>query len=202
MNLFEPEFSRIINTDGEVDYYGPVFTSVAASAYLHSLLNQISWENDVAIMFGKRIITKRMVAWYGDRDFSYSYSKTTKYALSWTTELIALKALVEARSGLTYNSCLLNLYHDGNEGMGWHSDDERSLESGSSISSLSFGAPRNFSFKHKVSGETVNINLESGSLLVMKGATQHNWLHALPKTTKVKLPRINLTFRTMGLTEA
>ena len=201
MNLFESEFCRIIKTDGEVDYYGPVFTPVKALAYLQSLRSNISWEHDIAIMFGKRIITKRMVAWYGDRNFSYTYSKTTKYALPWTTELQVLKSLVEAKSGLTYNSCLLNLYHDGNEGMGWHSDDEHSLESGSSISSLSFGAPRYFSFKHKISGETVSVQLETGSLLVMKGATQHNWFHALPKTTKVKLPRINLTFRTMALPE-
>lgn len=197
MNLFEPEYSRIIDKDGQVDYYGPVVTPGLAAEYMQTLLSTIGWEHDIAVMFGKSIITKRMVAWYGDQNFAYTYSKSTKYALPWTRELAGLKQLVESRSGFSYNSCLLNLYHDGNEGMGWHSDDERSLQAESSISSLSFGAPRNFSLKHKLSGDTVSVHLETGSLLVMKGATQRNYLHALTKSTKVKLPRINLTFRTM-----
>jgi len=91
----------------------------------------------------------------------------------------------------------LNLYHDGNVGMGWHSDDEKSIEGNSAIASVSFGAERRFSFKHKQTKETISVLLENGSLLLMQDATQKNWLHGLPKSTKIILPRIDLTFRTM-----
>lgn len=103
--------------------------------------------------------------------------------------------MVEKTSGVSFNSCLLNLYHNGEEGMAWHSDDERSLGKNTTIASLSFGAERKFCFKHKITKTTVSIMLGNGSLLVMKGATQTNWLHSLPKTKKVSSPRINLTFR-------
>lgn len=108
-----------------------------------------------------------------------------------------LKQIVENISNTKFNSCLLNLYDDGNEGMGWHSDDEKSIEDSSSIASVSLGAERKFSFKHKQSHKTISILLEHGSLLLMKGATQKKWLHSLPKSSKITLPRINLTFRIM-----
>jgi alkylated DNA repair dioxygenase AlkB len=120
-----------------------------------------------------------------------------KKALPWTRELTILKQVVENLSNTKFNSCLLNLYHDGNEGMGWHSDDEKSIEEHSTIASVSFGAERKLSFKHKQTKETISVLLENGSLLLMKDATQKNWLHGLPKSTKITLPRINLTFRTM-----
>ncbi len=148
-------------------------------------------------MYGKRYITKRKTAWYGDAAFEYSYSNTTKTALPWTPELLEIKNSVEKLTGHSFNSCLLNFYHNGNEGMSWHSDDEPELGENPIIASLSFGAPRKFSFKHKITKETVSVLLEHGSLLVMKGATQAHWLHAIPKSTKVKTPRINLTFRTI-----
>ncbi|MGL4401495.1 MAG: alpha-ketoglutarate-dependent dioxygenase AlkB family protein, partial [Luteolibacter sp.] len=160
-------------------------------------LRDIPWKNDEAVIFGKRIVTARKVAWYGDSDFSYTYSGTTKQALVWTEELAALKSLVEERSATRFNSCLLNLYHDGNEGMAWHSDDEKSLGKNSTIASVSLGAEREFRFKHKRREEKVSVLLESGSLLVMKGTTQTHWLHSIPKSKKIKTPRINLTFRTM-----
>jgi len=165
--------------------------------YLNTLLESIEWKNDEAIIYGKHITTKRKVAWYGDREFSYTYSNTKKLALPWTNELMSLKQLAEKISGDTFNSCLLNLYHNGEEGMAWHSDDEKSLKLNTSIASLSFGAERKFSLKHKVSKDTVTQVLENGSLLVMKGTTQTNWLHSLPKTKKVNGPRVNLTFRTI-----
>jgi alkylated DNA repair dioxygenase AlkB len=115
--------------------------------------------------------------------------------LLWTADLVELKKLAEQLTGATYNSCLLNLYHNGNEGMAWHSDDEKALAKNGSIASFSFGAERKFSFKHKTTKETVSVFLEHGSLLVMKDATQTNWLHRLPPTTKVSTPRVNLTFR-------
>ena len=141
------------------------------------------------------IITKRKVAWYGDKPFKYTYSKTTKSALPWTKELLELKEIIENQIGEKFNSCLLNLYHNGDEGMAWHSDGEKDLKKNGAVGSLSFGAERKFSFKHKKTKQTVSVYLEKGSLLVMKGTTQINWLHRLPPTKKVKNPRINLTFR-------
>ena len=163
------------------------------------MLDNIEWENDKAIIFGKLIITKRKVAWYADQPFDYTYSKTTKSALPWTKELAELKEIIEQETGETFNSCLLNLYHSGEEGMAWHSDGEKDLKKNGAIASLSFGADRKFSFKHKTTKQTVSVFLEKGSLLVMKGTTQTNWLHRLPPTKKVKTPRINLTFRTIEI---
>lgn len=196
MDLFNT-VSNILPYDGEVIYYGPVLDTSKANDYYELLLNNISWENDKAIIFGKLIITKRKVAWYGDKPFSYTYSKTTKHALPWTKELLRLKALVQNKTQETYNSCLLNLYHSGDEGMAWHSDAEKDLKKNGAIASLSFGAERKFSFKHKTTKETSSVVLQHGSLLVMKGTTQTHWLHRLPPTKKVKRPRINLTFRTI-----
>lgn len=117
----------------------------------------------------------------------------------WTPELLALKKIVEKESNETYNSCLLNLYHSGEEGMAYHSDDEKMLTKNGAIASLSLGAERKFSFKHKENKQRIDIILERGSLLVMKEATQTNWMHRLPLTKKVNSPRINLTFRTIEL---
>lgn len=189
--------ANLLPYDGESYYYGKIMSVTDAQYYLQKLLDDIAWKNDEAVIFGRHIITKRKVAWYGDSDYSYTYSNITKQALEWTPELLALKQLTEQRTGTAFNSCLLNLYHDGNEGMAWHSDDEKSLGKNTSIASLSFGAERKFAFKHRESKHTLSLMLESGSLLLMKGATQSNWLHQLPKTTKVTSPRINLTFRTM-----
>jgi alkylated DNA repair dioxygenase AlkB len=183
--------------DGTVNYYGKLLSFKDANHYLDRLLNTIEWKNDEAIIFGKHIITKRKVAWYGDTNFNYTYSNTTKNALVWTTELLELKAIVEEKTGEKFNSCLLNLYHNGDEGMAWHSDAEKDLKKNGAIASLSFGAERKFSFKHKETKETVSLILEHGSLLVMKDTTQTNWLHRLPPTKLTKKPRVNLTFRTI-----
>lgn len=200
MELFEREpIPNLLPNDGNVIYYGKVIPTQLAQYYRDRLLNSIKWENDEAVIFGKHIITKRKVAWYGDSNYSYTYSNITKQALCWTKELIELKTLTEKITGATFNSCLLNLYHNGDEGMAWHSDDEKMLAENAAIASLSFGAERKFSFKHKRSKETISIMLEAGSILVMKDATQKNWWHRLPKTTKIKTPRINLTFRTITL---
>ena len=188
---------NLLPYNGEVNYYGKVLPTNQADNYLNTLLETIQWKNDEAIIFGRHIITKRKVAWYGDDGYSYTYSNTTKHALTWTEELLQLKALVESLTNQKYNSCLLNLYHNGDEGMAWHGDDEKSLGKNTSIASLSFGAERKFALKHRVSKEPISLVLESGSLLVMKGATQSNWLHSLPKSKKIITPRVNLTFRTM-----
>ena len=151
--------------------------------------------------YGKRIITARRVAWYGDADYSYTYSGTTKTALAWTRELQALKYLIEGKTGTVFNSCLLNLYDDGSQGMAWHSDDEKSRGKNTTIASLSLGAERKFSLRHKRTVESVSIQLEDGSLMVMKGTTQTFWQHSVPKSAKITTPRINLTFRTIVLDE-
>lgn len=200
MDLFDNKYyekRNLLPKDGIVNYYGKLFSSRQANNFLEILLNQIEWKNDEAIIFGKRIVTKRKVAWYAEDDFEYTYSNITKKALPWTKELLELKTIVEEKTCEQFNSCLLNLYHTGNEGMAWHSDAEKDLLKNGAIGSLSFGAERKFSFKHKVSKETASLVLENGSLLVMKGETQSHWLHRLPPTTKVLRPRVNLTFRTI-----
>ncbi len=191
------EHTNLLPYDGTVLYYGRIMQRTQADEYTQKLLQGVEWKNDEALIFGKRIVTKRKVAWYADADFEYTYSNTTKIALPWPPDLLALKALAEERTGETYNSCLLNLYHDGSEGMAWHSDAEKDLKKDGAIASLSFGAERRFGFKHKRSGEVVSLLLEHGSLLLMKGSTQTHWMHRLPPTTKVKTPRVNLTFRTI-----
>lgn len=200
MDLFSKEFDESLNLlpkDGIVNYYGKLFSNQEANHYLECLLRTIEWKNDEAVIFGKRIITKRKVAWYGDQDFEYTYSNITKRALPWTKKLLELKIVTENRTSEKFNSCLLNLYHSGNEGMAWHSDGEKDLKKNGAIGSLSFGAERKFSFKHKQTKETVSITLEHGSLLIMKGTTQTNWLHRLPPTKLISKPRVNLTFRTI-----
>jgi len=198
MELFEAEIeANILPADGIVNYYGKVMMKKDYQFYLDKLLNNIEWKNDEAIIFGRHIITKRRVAWYGDNDFEYTYSNRTKYALPWTKELLELKKIAEKFCKTKFNSCLLNLYHNGDEGMAWHSDDEKTLAKDSSIASFSFGAERKFSLKHKQTKQTISILLENGSLLEMKGATQKYWLHCLPKSKKTTQPRVNLTFRVM-----
>ena len=197
MNLFSNEKTNLIPKDGTLNYYGSIFSVVDATNYFDALLNTIDWKNDEIILFGKKIVTKRKVAWYGDSGIEYTYSNTTKKALSWTKELREIKLLIEEQIGSTFNSCLLNLYHSGEEGMGWHSDDEKELEKNGTIASVSFGAERKFSFKHKKDQTTFSILLENGSLLVMKDEIQLFWQHKLAPTKMVKSARINLTFRSI-----
>ncbi len=188
---------NLLPYDGCVNYYGVIFEQKQAKQYFDLLMQNIAWQNDQAVIYGKTIFTKRKVAWYAEQNFEYTYSKVKKYALPWTAELLELKKIVERITGETFNSCLLNLYHSGEEGMAWHSDGETDLKKNGAIASLSFGAERKFAFKHKQSKEKVEISLEHGSLLVMKDTTQSYWLHRLAPTKKVHSARINLTFRTI-----
>ena len=198
MNLFDYDPSlNLLTGDGEVNYYGSILSHKECEYYLNKLLNTIEWKEDELVIYGKHITTKRKVAWYGDNTCAYTYSNTTKQALSWTKDLLILKTMVEKHTTTDYNSCLLNLYHNGEESMGWHSDDEAALGKFTSIASLSLGAERKFSLKHKTSKKTVSLSLEPGSLLVMKGSTQTHWAHCLPKMKNIEFPRVNLTFRTI-----
>lgn len=196
--LFQKDdICNLLPNDGTVYYYGKILNSKSASRIFDLLMKNILWKNDEVNIFGKCIITKRKAAWYGDSDYLYTYSNSTKQALPWTEELSWLRQIIKELIGTKFNSCLLNLYHNGNEGMGWHSDDEKSLGKNNTIASLSLGAERKFLFKHKQTKQIVSLLLEHGSLLVMKEATQSNWLHSLPKSKDVIDSRINLTFRTI-----
>ncbi|WP_299064063.1 alpha-ketoglutarate-dependent dioxygenase AlkB [uncultured Polaribacter sp.] len=200
MDLFSIEtIKNILPFDGITNYHGTILTNKQCDFYYQKLMETIDFKNDEAIIFGKKIITKRKVAWYGVSEYSYTYSGITKTAIIFTEELLKLKEIVEKESGETYNSCLLNLYHSGDEGMAYHSDGEKMLKKNGAIASLSLGAARKFSFKHKENKQRIDIILENGSLLVMKKGTQTHWLHRLPPTKKVNNPRINLTFRTIAL---
>lgn len=199
MSHISPESAaNLLPYDGIVNYHGPVLAEVGADRYFARLSENIAWRRDEVTMFGKRIVTAREVAWYGDRDFAYTYSGTTRTALPWTEELAELKAMVAALLDAPFNSCLANRYHDGTEGMGWHSDDEDTLVENATIASLSLGAERKFVLRHRRDREKkVSLILEHGSLLAMSGETQRHWSHALPKSKRVMDERINLTFRLM-----
>jgi alkylated DNA repair dioxygenase AlkB len=193
--LFEPE--NLLPKDGIAIYHGVVFNEKEANQMCKELLGTIPWKQDEVVMFGKKIMTKRKVAWYADAGINYTYAGVKKSGLQWTEPLLKIKQKVEAITGSNYNACLLNLYHEGEEGMGWHRDNEKEIVAESSIASVSLGAARKFAFKHATTNERLDIELANGSLLDMKGPIQQNWYHSLPKSMRIKQLRINLTFRLM-----
>lgn len=198
MDLFSnTDTQNLLPYDGALTYYGQIMSLSQANNFLSHLLAEVPWKNDEVVIYGKHIVTKRQIAWYADELATYTYSNTEKMALPWSPTLLSLKSMVEDITAKSFNSCLLNLYHNGEEGMSWHSDDEKKLGKNTAIASLSFGAERKFVFKHKKTKERVELLLPNGSLLLMHGETQSHWLHSLPVSKKVKLPRVNLTFRTI-----
>ncbi len=199
MDLFSDSSTteNLLPYDGEVIFYGNLLDQNEAAHFYKSLLEKVEWSHDKSLVYGKEIVTKRKIAWYGSKEFAYTYSGYTRVAMPWIEELLALKQLVELYTNSMYNSCLLNLYHNGEEGMSWHSDDEIDLIKEGSIACLSLGAQRRLDFKHKQTGEKKQFELPNGSLIEMEGETQKNWLHCLAITKKVTTPRISLTFRQM-----
>lgn len=196
MSLFPNDSTQnLLPFDGELFYFGSIFSIAEANQWQQTLTQKVAWKNDEVMMFGKKIVTSRKVALYADNTTTYTYSKQTKQALAWTPELLQLKQIIESKTAQTFNMCLLNLYHHGKESMGWHSDNESELQANGSIASLSLGAERKFMFKHKESKKVITLNLEHGSLLLMKGSIQQHWQHQLPPMANVVAPRINLTFR-------
>ena len=185
----------IIKHDGEAVYYPCVFDRATSEQLLAELVQAIEWQHDQVIMFGKQITTKRKVAWYAGEGISYTYAGKRKDPLPWTPLLLSIKEKVEKQTNANYNACLLNLYHAGDEGMSWHRDNEKEIVPESSIASVSFGAARKFAFKHVSEDEKIEVMLESGSILDMRGPIQQHWYHALPPSKKVKDLRVNLTFR-------
>lgn len=188
---------NILPYDGALIYYSTLNLHESPDAIYKELLHKIEWYNDKVTLFGKTIVTKRKIALFADKKTSYTYSNQQKIAVPWIEELLPIKHKIEEITGETFNCCLCNLYHDGSEGMGWHADNEKVLDQSSSIASVSFGAERYFSLKHRKTNEKLKIALENGSLLLMKPPIQEHWLHALPKSKKIKTGRINLTFRTL-----
>jgi alkylated DNA repair dioxygenase AlkB len=161
------------------------------------LLNTIEWKQEEVYVFGKKYREPRKKAWYGDESSVYSYAGKTNHPLPWTEALFQLKTDIEALlPGASFNSVLLNQYRDGNDKMGWHSDNEKELGKNPIIASLSLGATRFFDLKHKrIKSLKKRLELPAGSLLIMCGSTQENWLHQVPQQKRVTSPRINLTFR-------
>jgi len=181
---------------GEVSYYPNFLKSKKALYYYQTLYKEVSWGQDHIQVFGKTYLQPRLTALYGNNGQSYSYSNITMHPLLFSSALSEIKNSIEQLTKTTFTTCLCNLYRDGNDSNGWHADDEISLGRNPVIASVSLGATRSFRFRQKEDhSNAFKIDLESGSLLVMSGATQHNWQHQLPKTRKPVAPRINLTFR-------
>lgn len=189
--------SNLLPYDGELYNYGFALSKQQADNYFTQLLTQIDWQADTALIYNKLHRTERKIAWYGDKAFVYHYSGTNKVAQPWLAVVHELKKQVEQHLQQRFNSCLVNLYHNGQEGMGWHSDDEQTLGITTSIASLSLGSTRRFCFKHKTTKHKCELSLQHGQLVVMQGVTQRFWWHCIPKMADIHQPRINLTFRTI-----
>lgn len=185
----------LLEKDGRAEYFNHFYDEDESNHLYKYLLNTLPWEADEIQMFGKLVKTARKVAWVGDPGCVYTYSGVQKSPQAWSNELLEMKHKLEQLTGHDFNSCLLNLYHTGDEGMGWHSDNERELDSTNPIASISLGAERKFAFRHKQDKETSSVFLGNGSLLIMHPPIQEHWHHSLLKTKKVTSPRINLTFR-------
>lgn len=197
-NLQENQHSlTVLDKDGRVDYMPEFFNESESTLLFQQLLQSLDWQFDQIMMFGKLITTKRKVAWVADEGCSYTYSQVKREPQAWTPELLEIKKRLENLCGGVFNSCLLNLYHTGEEGMGWHSDNEKELDPKAPIVSVSLGASRKFSFKHTTDKDKVNVTLEHGSVLLMHPPTQNYWVHSLLTTKVATPPRINLTFRSI-----
>ena len=170
--------------------------NVEAADWLTRLRNDVPWERHRLRMFGRHIEAPRLSCWIGDADAVYTYSRTRFVPHPWTPSLTVLRERVERATSAHFNSVLANLYRDGDDAMGWHSDSEPELGRNPVIASLSFGATRRFRLRHKRdAARRLDIDLESGTLLLMAGSTQDNYRHDLPRTRREVEARINLTFR-------
>ena len=203
-DLFAPTpIDNLLPYDGQVNDLGIVIND--ANALYENLLNELPWQSDIVTLFGKTHVTTRQIVWMGDHDVSYHYSGQTRRAIPWTKQMLHVKRHIEQQLSsiginVDFNSCLLNHYPSGTDGMGYHADDEKELGAQPIIASLSLGARRKFVFKHKTIRQEnkpvkVELYLESGQLIVMHGDTQDFWKHTITKTKTVASGRISLTFR-------
>jgi alkylated DNA repair dioxygenase AlkB len=182
--------------DADILFYPNVLTPSESDRFFTELIQSIQWRQDSITLFGRSLPQPRLTAWYGDPGKSYTYSNLTMMPTPWIPSLLELKTKVDAISGVVFNSVLLNLYRDGNDSMGWHSDDEPELGHNPVIASLSLGVTRRFMLRHRSDKALKHqVELTSGSFLLMRGSTQHYWQHQIPKTKRSVAPRINLTFR-------
>lgn len=182
--------------DADVRLWRRAWPQAEADALLAGLLQSVHWEQEEILIFGQRRSVPRLVAWHGDPGAGYTYSGTFHAPRPWTPLLADIRAHVETVTGQRYNSVLLNRYRDGRDGMGWHADAEPELGRDPAIASVSFGATRRFQLRHRRKREIkAALELAHGDLLLMAGTTQHHYLHAVPKTTRLVGERVNLTFR-------
>ena len=177
--------------------YKPDFLGPGEARVLFSYLREeVPWQQDDIRIFGKTYAQPRLTALFGLKGKPYNYSGITMHPLPFPERLLSLKEVVETKADQRFTSCLLNLYRDGNDSNGWHADNEKELGQNPVIASLSLGETRKFKMKHRREKHLkYDLELSSGSLLIMKGSTQHHWLHQVPKTRKTVGERINLTFR-------
>jgi alkylated DNA repair dioxygenase AlkB len=190
---------NILPKDGEVLYFPNLYTEKQSKLFMDILTEKVRWQQDKIKMFGKEHNLPRLTSWYGDGGLPYYYSgiKMLPNKVDFD-ELSLVKMAVELQTDNRFNSVLLNLYRDGKDSVSWHSDDEKELGTNPIIASLTFGSTRVFKFRHKEDNKLQReIELTPGSLVIMKGETQHMWEHSVPKTSKEIGPRINLTFRNM-----
>ena len=182
--------------DAQVSYVPAFIGFEEANELFEKLLLQVNWQQDDIVVFGKKYQQPRLTALYGNDGKSYSYSSLTMFPNKWNSLLIYIKEKVEDFMKVKFTTVLLNYYRDGNDSNGWHADNEKELGKNPIIASVSFGAKRVFQMKHNsIKEQKLKIELEHGSLLIMKGTAQHFWKHQIPKSTKNVGPRINLTFR-------
>lgn len=198
-DLFAPKpTDNLLPYDGQVNDLGIVIDY--PSPLFYNLVTELPWQEDIVTLFGKTHVTTRQIVWMGDSDIDYQYSGHTRQTIPWTDTVFHVKHHIEQKLldlgiDANFNSCLLNYYPSGEDGMGYHADDERELGEQPVIASLSLGATRKFVFKHKKTQDKVELYLESGQLIVMHGETQNFWKHSITKTKKVTTGRISLTFR-------
>ena len=195
----ERRFEKYQLIDGEVWYMENFMPNDKAEFYFDNLLNNIKWRQEEIKYYGKIFPIPRQTAWYGYDGLNYKYSGIMCNPEPWTPELLDIKKVIEHfLQNEQFNSVLLNLYRSGNDKVSWHADNESELGINPTIASVSLGAARRFELKHKtIPDQKIQIELKSGSLIVMKGATQHNWLHQIPQQKSINGARINLTFRTI-----
>ena len=192
--------ANLLPKDGETRYFPGLFTADESDYFFNCLATEIPWKQDSIYLFGRKVNQPRLTAWYGDR--GYSYSGITMTPLAWTDVLLQIKSRVEIVAKTAFNSALLNQYRCEKDSVGWHRDNETSLGSNPVIASASFGAMRTFRLRHYFEKNLKqSVDLTHGSLLLMRGETQHFWEHCVPKKTRPTGPRINITFRALAWTE-
>ena len=195
-HLIDADHHNILPSHGEAVLFPDFFTVAESDACFEYFRNDVSWIQEPVILFGKRRMQPRLTAFFGDEDMEYSYSGLTMKAKNWTSPLAKIKEKLETKFEASFNVCLLNYYRDGKDYMGWHRDNEHALGEYPVIVTVSFGSTRIFQFRdYKEKMPVVSLELDHGSVLLMKRQTQEYWEHRVPKTTLPVGPRINLTFR-------